>query len=155
MSEPEPLKWSVTSSSESRLMPIVGLIQDSSGYEVGLLANQGKILPPILWGIHDNLVFTSGCDKLGEDDYYTSPNELSCLGPVWSQVRADNWHHKNSQEYCPGVRVSPQSQQLTCDTSRPGNILVIGGLALVYCKSFTLTSDKVILMPCKRTLFSY
>ena len=31
MSEPEQLKWSVTSSSESRLMPIVGLIQDSSG----------------------------------------------------------------------------------------------------------------------------
>ena len=48
MSEPKLLKWSVTSSSESRLMPIVGLIQDSSGYEVGLLANQGKILPPIL-----------------------------------------------------------------------------------------------------------
>ena len=47
MLEPEPLKWSVTSSSESRLMPIVGLIQDSSGYEAGLLANQGKILLPI------------------------------------------------------------------------------------------------------------
>ena len=83
----ELLKWSVTSSSESRLMPIVGLIQDSSGYEVGLLANQGKILPPILWGIHDNLVFTSGCDKLGEDDYYTSPNELwlRCDESVWVQ----------------------------------------------------------------------
>ena len=83
MAESETLKWSVTSSSASWPCLCIWIYPSRT-----LRQSRENLGIHLVTGIHDNLVFSSGCDKVrGEWWLLISQWGLrwSCLGPVWSR----------------------------------------------------------------------